>query len=76
MPLFLQRQERLTLLDLVSAPGTVWRRIACQRKKNGGREKGKGKDADKEMRTYCEEGMERKGETEEDKMIQGIIVHF
>lgn len=33
VPLFLQRQERLTLLDLVSTPSTVWRRIVCVEEK-------------------------------------------
>lgn len=40
VPLFLQRQERLTLLDLVSTPRTVWRRRVRERdrKKNGKRD--------------------------------------
>lgn len=41
VPLFLQRQERLTLLDLGSTPSTVWKEIVCERegKKNGKRDR-------------------------------------
>ena len=44
VPLLLQRQERLTLLDLVSTPSTVWRRVQKERVKDGKRGKGGAED--------------------------------
>lgn len=68
VPLLLQRQERLTLLDLGSTPGTVWRRNVCERKKEEEwekrheegkrkeverRKKGKGRERQSELRYNC-----------------------
>lgn len=44
VPLFLQRQERLTLLDLISTTRTVWRREGRNKKKKSSREWQDGKD--------------------------------
>lgn len=64
VPLFLQRQERLPLLNLSSTPSTVLRGVVCERKrkKNGKRDRiGEG----------CRQ-RRRKGRI--DKVSQGIIV--
>lgn len=76
VPLFLQRQERLTLLDLVSTPSTVWRRVACERasKKNGKRDRER--QTEREEMERRGEGMEGEEETEKDKVSQGVIVHL